>query len=191
MRPRPRATRRAFTVIELVLVVVFMGIIGAIAIPRLRVSKYRADGAARLVLTLLGSAQRNSITRQSNVIVSVDLTNQRVRIVEDYNNNDTLNTSDRVTFRRLPEGARFVTPPMGRVFGGTATAAIQGSNLRTVSSMEGVIFRRDGTASSDAELYLTARAEDLTEYRAVVVNPATGRVEWYRWGGAAWRRVVQ
>ena len=186
-----RRRRHGFSLIELLIVMSLLAILATMAIPKSRTSQYRADAAAVLTRSLLQTSQRNAITRQSNIIVSIDTVNQRLRFVEDYNNNDTLNTTDRVTFRRLEEGARFARPPMGRVGGGSATGAVQGSALRTVSSLPGLIFRRDGSASTDLELYVTMRAEVATEYRALVVAPTTGRVDLYKWTGTAWARSSQ
>jgi hypothetical protein len=61
----------------------------------------------------------------------------------------------------------------------------------TVSALPGLIFRRDGSASSDMELYVTMRPTVPTEYRALVVSPATGRVDIYKWTGSAWARSSQ
>ncbi|MBX9929477.1 MAG: type II secretion system GspH family protein [Gemmatimonadaceae bacterium] len=186
----PVRRRAAFTVIELVMVVVMIGLLSAVALPRLNNAALRADAGVRLVRTLLSSQQRNSITRQSNVIVSFDLTNSRLRIVEDYNNNDTLNTTDRVQFRALGEGVRFRAPTMGRIGGTASSTALVGTDLRTVSAMSSVIFRRDGSASTDVELYLANRATVSSDYRAVVINPATGRVDMWRYTGTAWVRMT-
>lgn len=183
--------RAGFSIIELLIVMVILAILSSMAIPRARTASYRADAAALLARTLLQQSQRNAITRQSNVIVSFDTVYARLRLVEDYNNNDTLNTTDRVTFRRLEEGARFATPPMGRVGGGAATGAVQGTSLRVVSSLPGVIFRRDGSASTDLELYITMRATVDADYRALVVSPTTGRIDVYKWGGSTWIRTTQ
>ncbi len=180
-----------FTIIELVMVIVMIGLLTAIALPRINLTRMKADGAARLVRMVVMNAQRTSITRQSNTIVSFDLTNSRIRVVEDYNNNDTLNTTDRVYWRGLPEGVRFITPTMARVIGGTASAALVGSALRTVASYPSVTFRRDGSASSDAEIYFSARATVATDFRAMTVSPSTGRSDLYRWTGTAWVRMTQ
>jgi type II secretory pathway pseudopilin PulG len=173
------------------MVLVLIGLLAAVAIPRINVARMKSDGAARLVRMLVMNAQRTSITRQSNTIVSFDLTNSRIRIVEDYNNNDTLNTTDRVYWRGLPEGVRFLTPSMARVVGGTASSALNGSDLRTVSSYLSVTFRRDGSASSDADIYFSSRAGVANEYRALTVAPSTGRTDLYRWSGTAWVRMTQ
>jgi prepilin-type N-terminal cleavage/methylation domain-containing protein len=183
--------RLGFTIIELLMVVAIISLVTAWAMPRLDLNRYRADAAGRLARTLLQTAQRNAITRQSNVIVSFDLTNNRLRIVQDYNNNDTLNASDKVDFRVLPEGGKFVTPTWAGVKGTTPSAAVSGPSLRTVSSLTSVIFRRDGSASSDVELYVTMRGAVKTEYRAVTVIGATGKTNLFRWNGSSWNAMTQ
>jgi len=189
--PNRTRWRLGFTLIELVMVLALIGLLAGIAIPRINVARMKSDGAARLVRMAVMTAQRTSITRQSNTIVSFDLTNSRIRVVEDYNNNDTLNTTDRVYWRALPEGVQFRTPTMGRVIGGTATSALQGSDLRTVSLYSSIIMRRDGSASSDAEIYFSARADVPTDYRAMTIDRSTGRTDLYRWTGTAWVRITQ
>jgi prepilin-type N-terminal cleavage/methylation domain-containing protein len=181
--------RAGFTITELVVVMAMLAIVAAMGLPRMNNVRYKADAAAQLARTLLQNAQREAITRQSNVIFSIDTATNRFRYVQDYNNNDTLNTTDRVVWRRLEEGARFARPTMGRVGGGTLAAAYTGTALRTVSSLPGVIYRRDGSASSDLEIYMTVRTGVSTEYRAVAIAPATGRVDIYRYSGTAWVRT--
>jgi prepilin-type N-terminal cleavage/methylation domain-containing protein len=183
--------KRGFTIIELLMVVAIISIVAAWAVPKFSIARYRADAAGRLVRTLLQSSQRNAITRQSNVIVSFDLTNNRIRSVQDYNNNDTLNTNDRVEFRHLEEGAKFVTPGWAGVNGSVPSAPVTGSALRTVSAMESTIFHRDGSASSDLEVYVTIRDAVRVEYRAVTLTASTGKTSMYKWNGTTWIQMTQ
>lgn len=185
------ATRRGFTIIELLMVVALISIVSAIALPKLSLARYRADAAGRLVRTLLQSQQRNAITRQSNVIFSFDLVNNRLRMVQDYNNNDTLNTGDWVQYRHLEEGSHFVTPTWAGVNGTVPTASVSGPALRMVSGLNGITFRRDGSASSDLEVYVATRDAVKTEYRAVTVVAATGKTNMYKWNGSVWMQMTQ
>jgi prepilin-type N-terminal cleavage/methylation domain-containing protein len=189
-----RGKRRGFTLIEMVMVVVIIGIMMKVALPRININRYRADAAGRLARVLLQEAQRNAITRQSNVIVSFDAVINRFRVVQDYNNNDTINTTDLVQYRNMAEGAVFATPTWTGATGedGTVPAsAINGSGLQTVSGLTTIIFRRDGSASTDLALFVTTRANVPTEYREIVVTASTGRSDMYKYNGSAWIRMTQ
>jgi hypothetical protein len=114
--------------------------------------------------------------------------------VQDYNNNDTINTTDLVQYRNMAEGAVFAKPAWTGATGvdGTApAAAINGAGLKTVSGLTSLIFRRDGSASSDVTLFVTTRASVPTEYREIVVSASTGRSDMYKFNGSAWIRMTQ
>ena len=183
--------RRGFSLVEMLIVLVMLSIVAAMGLTRLNTTTYKADAAAQLARTLLLFAQRDAVTRQSDVILSVDPATNRIRMVEDYNDNGTNEATERVTWRTLEEGAQFAAPPMGRVFGGALAAAYAGSAITVIAGLPGVIYRRDGSSSSDLELYMALRANVTSEYRAVIVAPSTGRVDIYRYTGAAWVRTTQ
>ena len=183
--------RRGFTLIELLMVVAMMAIMAAVALPRISFSRYRADAAGRLARTMLQNAQRTAITRQSNVIVSFDYPTNRLRIVQDYNNNDTLNTGDKVDYRHLEEGAHFAKPYWVGINGTTPSAAVTFSQASTVGGLPSLIFRRDGSASATLEMYVTMRDSVPTEYRGIVVTASTGKSDMYKWNGSIWLRMTQ
>jgi hypothetical protein len=125
------------------------------------------------------------------VIVSFDLTGNRLRLVQDLNNNNALDAGELVQYRPLEEGARFIIPTWAGVNGTIPTTAVTGSGLTTVSSLTSVIFRRDGSASTDLEVYVTTRDAVKVEYRAVTLVSSTGRTEMYKWNGTTWLRMTQ
>ena len=189
-----KGKRRGLTLIEIVMVVVIIGIMARVALPRFNINRYRADAAGRLVRVLLQEAARNAITRQSNVILSMDPVLNRFRVVQDYNNNDTINTTDQVIYRNMPEGAIFAKPAWTNAVGADGTiptAALAEPGLQTVSGLQSVIFRRDGSASTNMTLFVTTRADTPTEYREVIVTASTGRVDLYKFNGATWIRQTQ
>jgi type II secretory pathway pseudopilin PulG len=183
--------RRGITIIELIMVMIILGTVAAMAIPRIDMNAYRADAAARAVRGALQLAQRSAITRQSNVIVTFDSANSRITVLEDVNDNGTADAGERLTNRPLEEKVRFIAPAMGKVAGGASSAAVVGSSLQYVSSLPRITLRRDGSSSSDVEIYLTVRPEVAKEFRAITIDPAIGKTELYRYSGTAWKRMTQ
>jgi prepilin-type N-terminal cleavage/methylation domain-containing protein len=183
--------RRGFSLIEMLMVVAIIAIVVTWALPKFSIARYRADAAGRLVRTLLQTAQRNAITRQSDVIISFDLTGNRLRIVQDLNNNGVIDAGELVQSRPLAEGAKFITPSWAGVKGAIPSASVTGSSLSTVGSLSSVIFRRDGSASTDLEIYVTMRDAVKDEYRAVTLTASTGRTAMYKWNGRVWQAMTQ
>ena len=150
------ATRSAFTIIEIVVVLVMLSVIAGMAIPRLNLSQYRADAAAQQVRSVFQTAQRTSLTRQYDVIVSIDTAQMGLRIAEDINNNGSIEVSEWKFWRPLGEGNRMSVPPKG-LSAATISNSVVGANLVTVTSLPSIIFHRDGSSGTDAEIYMSRR----------------------------------
>jgi hypothetical protein len=118
------------------------------------------------------------------VIVSFDTDNNKVRTVEEANNNGSINSGERVTWVNLESGAHFAIPPAG--VWGSVSGAVVGSGLGTVSGLPSVIFRRDGAASSDVEIYITSKRAGANDFRGITVVQATGRTDWYKLIASKW-----
>jgi MSHA pilin protein MshC len=184
-----RLTRRAgFTLVEVMASLVIIGLLSAIAMPRMDLEAYKVNSAVRSVTSSLTYAQRLAVTLQHDVRVSFDSTNSAIRIHEDANNNGLMDGSERVTFLPLEGGVT-----LGK---GTAPAASFGSAAvnftQTQSGLPVVVFRRDGTASENGGFYLTTRksATQANPYRsrAGQIIRSSGRVVWQRYTTSGWQR---
>ncbi|GJG86548.1 hypothetical protein tb265_17290 [Gemmatimonadetes bacterium T265] len=192
--PRPRA-RPGYSLVELFLTLVIMAVALAAVTPRVNRAAYDADAAARVVVGTLQVAQRLAVTQQSTVVVGFDTARRRMRVLEDRNGNlqydPAVTDSERVTWRPVdPPTAVFATPPSG-VNGAVAAALASFTTpAATTDGFPSVAFRRDGAASDNVEVYVRVVRGALTEWRAVTVARATGRVTWWSrpTAGGAWKR---
>lgn len=161
-------------------VVVISGLMIAMAIPRIDTTKWRADAIATIVRTTLQYAQRQAITRQHDMVVSFDTTGERIRTFWDADNSGTITGSERVTWRGLDVGILFTDPAVKGLSGTTITNPVSGQQITTLSGYPTVTFHRDGSVSTDAEIYIKVAAHGPPWYRAIRLTQATGRVDWYR-----------
>lgn len=184
-RVRP-ATRRGFTLMELLIVVVVMSILAGVALPRINLHQFRVDAGVRQVQSALQQGLRLAVQRQHNVFVSFDLAAQRVVTVDDRNNNNVADEGEKVQLRQLEDGVRFATPP-GPI-GGNPLAAVAGTNIKTIDGLPSIIFRRDGAASTDLQVYITSTRPDPGDFKALSVTRSTGHVTYYSYRSGAWVR---
>ena len=186
--PHRRPARAGVTLIEIVMVLALVGIVAAIALPRIDVEHYRIDGAARAVGTTLLMAQRSAVTSQHDVVVTFDVTHNALRIHDDLDNDHTVNGTERV--RQQPLGDLIVygraSAPAMPIGAGPVTFTKQ------VSGVPAVVFHRDGSASEAGGFYLTSRrslnSTHPEDARAIQVERGTGRVSWYRYRSNTWQR---
>jgi prepilin-type N-terminal cleavage/methylation domain-containing protein len=182
-----RMSRRSgFSMIEMLTTLIIMGIVAAMAVPRMDLSHMKADAALRQVTTFFVQAQRTALTKQYNVIVSVDVTNNRLRMIEDKNNSSTFDAGDRAMWMALEPGTSFVTSPTA-LEGLTGTMAM--TRPRTIGGYPSLIFRRNGAASTDAALFFTSKLTDVGSIRAVGITQSTGRADPYKYTGSTWVRA--
>jgi prepilin-type N-terminal cleavage/methylation domain-containing protein len=179
-----KTVRAGFTLIEMLIVVSIVGILAALALPRLKAAQYDADAGMRTVEIALQQAQRVAIVRQTDVMVSFDTTGRRIRVVYDANNNHQVDPGETVRWTQLQDGTRFILPPAGVQL--SASASVVGSSLASRDNYPTVYYHRDGAVSSELELYLSSYRINKSDMRAIHVRQATGRVQSYRYNGSTW-----
>jgi prepilin-type N-terminal cleavage/methylation domain-containing protein len=173
--------RRAFSLAEVMIALTISAMMISIAIPRVDTTRWRADAIAQIVRTTLQTAGRTAIVRQHDVIVSFDTLSDRIRTIYDVNNDGVKGSTERVTYRGLDVGVLFADPTIRGVTGATITSAITGGAIQLNGGLPTITFHRDGSVSSDAEIYVSIAARGPKMHRAIVITQATGREEWYRY----------
>src|SRR3990172_312636 len=75
-----RPSSSGFTLVEILIVMTTIGVVVVIALPSIDYTRYRIDSAMRGVATSLLSAQRAAVTRQHDMIILVDASNNTIPI---------------------------------------------------------------------------------------------------------------
>jgi hypothetical protein len=116
------------------------------------------------------------------VIVSVDTIKGELRIAEDRNNNGTIEGTEWKFWRPSGEGNRFAVPVAG--LHNIVTTSVVGGSLKSIDNFPSVIFHRDGSTSSDAEIYIMSAYKGRVDFCAIELTRSTGRTELYRLNNA-------
>jgi prepilin-type N-terminal cleavage/methylation domain-containing protein len=186
-RPRP-APRAGYSLMEVLLVLVLIGIMLVLATPRMNLSPTRTEAAVHALASTLMAAQRAAVSGQHDVVVAFDEGQRRVRVHHDVDNDGAVDGGEPVRLQPLEPGVTF-----GR---GSAGALAQlGARAVSVTGTQGalpaVTFNRSGSASEEGGAYLTTPASTSprpTTARAVVVDRATGRAVTWRYAASGWER---
>lgn len=185
-----RRARRGYTLVEMMIVVTLVAIITAMVMPKIDYTAYRVDVGARSIRVALQRAAAYAVSSQHNMLVAFDVPNGRMFIVEDVNNNLAADPGERVTSVPLQDGVVFAAPATTWSGAPSPTGAVTGTSLAQISvngqQLPGFVFRCDGAASTDAQIYLSSKRAVVTDSRGVNVTQATGRADWYRDLGATW-----
>ncbi len=183
MRPR-----HGYTIIELALTLSVALILAGFAITRVTATRYRMDGAARLLQNVLLGAQQQAVLRGVTILVigNSTTTPHRIEIVEDADGNGVAGGSEVTRYRALPSDVRFLTPP-STIDGATAAIATGAGVSTPATGKFQVTFSPGGGASGDAVFYLGTRGARNDDRRAVQLTGSTGKAVFWRYRGSSWR----
>jgi prepilin-type N-terminal cleavage/methylation domain-containing protein len=186
---RPHDDIHGFTLVELIMVMVLMGILIGIVAPLMRPEKFQMDGAVVEVASTLTAQQRNAVLRQHDIVLAVDSAKNEIRVHYDLDNDGTVDSGEPFHVVQLDRGVTF-----GR--GGTP-ARPMGSNTTSLTSTQdglpALTFHRNGSASEEAVVYLTSARAGVgspagypDDGRAIEIERATGRVRCYSYATGTW-----
>ena len=183
-----RRTRRAFTLIEILMVMTLLGIIAGFAVTRVSYWGYRMDANIRLLQNAIIGAQQLAITRNVTVQVMFDASADRVRVLQDYNNNGIMDASDSVRYRPLADGAQFQQPPT--TLDGAPAAYMTGPGVIITGSPLQLSIRiaANGSVSGDVVVYIGSPRNLPGDLRALTIIGATARTGFWSYGGNTWRK---
>ncbi len=187
----PAGDRDGFTVIEMLIAMIIIGILAAMMIPRLDTSKIRAKAAALRLGTTLLAVQREAIGKQHQMVVMIDTAGRRMRILDDSTNDGTWNNGERVRSVEIADGIKFGRPASvtARPFG---NSPINFTNVEPTTGLPAIIFYRNGSTQEYGGIYISspkAMSGGTKEgIWAIEITRATGRAEWYNWNGSSWKR---
>ncbi len=144
-------TRTAYSLVELLIVVIFLGIIAAIAVPRLNfsmISRYEADGVARKIVTDLRRTRSLAISNAANNTAgfALNMTGGSPYSGYEIENLDTAATVDSHTIDSdisCTGGAAFQFGPLGNLKAGSGaqlTISASGKTFTiTITTATGLI----------------------------------------------------
>ena len=181
---------RGFSLIELLLVITMIGILAALALPKILVDNTKVETATRTLGMVLMVAQREAVARQHNVLLVFDTSAHTITTVWDANNNGRADAGEKTRPFLIPERVVLGRPSSVSALG-TATESVPVTLKLGDKPM--LVLQRNGSIDRGVTLYLTTATSmagsRTVDARAVVLARATARPDWYAWTGSSWRRA--
>jgi Tfp pilus assembly protein FimT len=171
--------RRGYSLGELLWVIVILGVLTALAVPKLDWIKYRLNAEQRNISLQLSYAQRLAVSLQHNVQVTIDAAARRLIVDEDADNDGTYGASERRRVVQLDDGLNFARNGVADLPAPAPT-----------TELTRIIYRRDGSADQAGVLFMNTVRGVLSgsnkDARALEITRATGRATTYRYLNDAW-----
>lgn len=173
-----------FTLVEVIIVCVMIGLLVLIAVPRINFQRARVDSAAVQVTSQLLLAQRIAVMRQYDVRVVFDSTKYEMTIHQDANNDGKVDTGEQTRKEKLTDGVQY--GHVGAVVYGAGPSVTFEKD--PISKLPTLVFHRNGSGSEEGAIHLTNRpAGSKIDDRVVRITRATGLAKcWNRRVSSTW-----
>ena len=179
--------RGGFSLLELIVIMAFIGLLAGIAAPRIDVAKFRMDSAAVEVSTALHAAQQTALLRGHNVNIAFDTAEAALIVHYDQDNDKTIDSSEIWRTVELGEGVSF-----GRGGAPALNGVTPGVSFTVnINSKPGMRFYRNGSTSEAGTVYITSSQGRIggtyaEHSRAMEIERSTGRIRCYSYKSGAW-----
>lgn len=183
----PPGRRGGFSLPELLVVMTVLGLLAYVAVPKIEVTRFQMDAAARGTMAALVSAQRLAVKRQHDVVVRFDAAHRRLLVHQDRDNDGEVGPDEPVRAVVLEEDVVFGRGEAPWIADDAAVVSF----TEQQQGLPALRFIRNGSASEEGAFYLTSsRAERVGRFpqdtRVIRVDRATGRVTWYEYDPPVW-----
>lgn len=185
--PSKTISSRGFSLVELLYVMLLMGVVMAIAAPRIDIGRFPVDVGVLETQMVVSASRGKAILLQHDIVITFDADGARLQVLHDANNNGTPDTGEeRVTVQLGDEVA------LGRggaePFHGASEAV---TFTKRSAGLPALKFHRNGAASEEGTVYLTSRRSAVSgsypqDSRALVIERSTGRVQCHSFRTLAW-----
>lgn len=181
--------RSGFTLVELFVVLLVIGIMASVALPALGKGHSRAENGVQAVVSSLFQAQRMAVTSQRNVVVAFDTVDGTIRIHQDLNNDGQIEDGEHQYIISIGDGVVFGVGNATPRSGDTPPITFAGRQ----NGWPALTFMRNGALTEAGAIYLTTpegmrHAGRSGDARLIEVERATGRPSWFRFENGTWVR---
>lgn len=175
-----------FTLVEMVVVLVIVGVMATMMTPLFAPGRWRADNAVMELALTLNAAQRLAVLRQHDVSITFQLSERRIRTLQDADNDGTADAGENMNVMDLPETIGFGT-------GSGVPDLPQGAGPISFGK-DGkdpvLTFHRNGSASSSGVVYVHPTEGSLADLkegtRALTIERATGEIRCFSYRTGSW-----